>query len=154
MIMNDSNADELGRLSSGPRDGRLQAADDRLKLPRGAFIAFRQSGGLHFSTREVAVYNDGRVVTRHQGKLGAGEGSRRITPAEVAELKELIKQSGLLGLPHPIGQHSPDGYAYELIVRRGRKSRLIEFFDGSIPTVAQTLLVRLKTLMAVDDAQK
>ena len=83
--MNDSNADELGRLSSGPRDDRLQAADDRLKLPRGAFIAFRQSGGLRFSTREVAVYNDGRVIWRRQGKLDAGEGSRRITPAEVAE---------------------------------------------------------------------
>ena len=84
--MNDRNRWE--NLSSGLRDDRLQAADDRLKLPRGAFIALRQSGGLRFSTREVIVYNDGRVISRRQGKLGAGEGSRRITPAEVAELKE------------------------------------------------------------------
>ena len=152
--MNDSDANELGRLSSGPHDDRLQADDDRLKLPRRAFIAFRQSGGLRFSTREVTVYNDGRVISRRQGKLGAGEGSQRITPAEVAELKDLIAQSDLMRLPTSIGQQSPDGYAYELIARVRRKSKLIEFFDGSIPADAQTLLVRLKTLMAVDDAQK
>jgi hypothetical protein len=152
--MNDSDANELGRLSSGPRDDRLQAADDRLKLPRGAFIAFRQSGGLRFRTREVIVYNDGRVILRRQGKLGAGEGVRRIDLTEVAELKELIARNNLVKLHHAIGRQSPDGYAYELIARVGRKSKLIEFFDGSIPADVQTLLVRLKTLMVVDDAQK
>jgi len=77
------NDEVLGTLSDEPRDDRWQAGDDRLKLPRGAFIAFRQSGGLRFSTREVIVYNDGHVISRQQGKLDAGEGSRRITPDEV-----------------------------------------------------------------------
>jgi hypothetical protein len=148
--MNDS--EELGRLSSGPHDDRLQAADDRLKLPRGAFVALRQSGGLRFSTREVAVYNDGRVIWNRQGKLAAENGSRQITPAEVAELKELIKQSGLRELPNPIGRPSPDGYAYELIARAGRKSKLIEFFDGSIPAELQTLLVQMKQLMRHEES--
>lgn len=144
----------LGKLSDGPRDDRLQADDDRLKLPRKAFIAFRQSGGLRFSTREVIVYKDGRVITRRQGKLGAGEGSQRITPDEVAELKKMIEQSGLFGLPRSIGRQSPDGYAYELIARMGRKSKAIEFFDGSIPFELQPLLAQLKTLMTVDNAQE
>jgi hypothetical protein len=124
-----------------------QPVDDRLKLPRGAFIALRQSGGLRFSTREVIVYHDGRVTWQRQGKLDAGNGSRRITAAEVAALKELIKHSGLAGLPQPIGQPSPDGYAYELIVRVGRKSTAIEFFDGSIPAQLHALLQQLKMLM-------
>ncbi len=47
--MNDK---PLGTLSDGPRDDQLKADDDQLKLPRGAFIALRQSGGLRFSTRE------------------------------------------------------------------------------------------------------
>jgi hypothetical protein len=127
--------------------------NDQLKLPRGAFIALRQSGGLRFSTREVTVYNDGRVIWNRQGKL-AEEGSRRITPAEVAELKELIKQSGLLGLPHPIGRPSPDGYAYELIARAGRKSTSIEIFTGSIPLEIQPLLAQLQLLATPTDTQE
>jgi hypothetical protein len=151
--MNDSDPDELGRLSSGPRDDRLQA-DDRLKLPRGAFIALRQSGGLRFSTREVIVYRDGRVTAQRQGKLGAGAATRRITLAEVADLKELLEQSGLWELPRSIGRQSPDGYAYELIARVGRTSRSIEFFDGSIPAEVQAVLAHLKPLMTVEEEQR
>jgi hypothetical protein len=148
------NDETLSRLSGEPRHNRLQAEDDRLKLPRGAFIAFRQSGGLRFSTREVIVYNDGRVIARRQRKLGTGEGSQRITPDEVAELKKMIEQSGLVGLPHSIGQQSPDGYAYELIARIGRRSKSLEFFDGSIPAEVQPLLTQLKDLSKIDDAQR
>jgi hypothetical protein len=148
------NDEILGTLSGGPREDRLQAGDDRLKLPRKAFIAYRQSGGLRFSTREVIVYNDGRVISRRQGKLGAGEGSRRITPEEVAELKEMIQQSGFFGLPRSIGRQSPDGYAYELVARVNRRSRSIEFFDGSIPAKLQPLLTQLKALATIDDTQE
>ena len=137
-MMNDS--EELGRLSGGPRD-------DELKLPRDAFIALRQSGGLRFSTREITVHNDGRVIWNRQGKLAAENGSRRISPDEVAELKELIEHSGLSALPNSIGRPSPDGYAYELIARLDRKLKVIEFFDGSIPVQLHTLLQQLKKLM-------
>jgi hypothetical protein len=134
-----TDGEELGRLARGPRD-------DDLKLPRGAFIAWRQSGGLRFSTREVTVYHDGRVIWNRQGKL-AEEGSRRITPAEVTELKTLIEHSGLGKFSNPIGRPSPDGYAYELVARFGRKSTAIEFFDGSLPAQLHALLQRLKMLM-------
>jgi len=136
--MNDS--EELGRLSGGPRD-------DELKLPRDAFIALRQSGGLRFSTREITVHNDGRVIWNRQGKLDAGEGLRRITPDEVAELKDLIERSGLWELPNPIGQPSPDGYAYELIARFDQKSTAIEFFDRNISAELKALLDQMKQLM-------
>jgi hypothetical protein len=148
------NDEALGSLSDGPRDDRLQAQPDRLKRPRGALIAFRQSGGFRFSTHEAIVYNDGRVIIRHQGKLDSREGSRRIMPDEVADLKETIEQSGLFKLPQSIGRQNPDGYAYELIARVGRKSTAIEFFDGSIPPEVQPLLAQLKTLLNADDAQE
>ena len=127
---------------------------DQLSLPHGAFIAFRQSGGLRFSTREIIVYDDGFVIVRRQGKLDAGEGSRRITPDEVAGLKEQIDRCALFGLHPPIGRQNPDGYTYELIVRMDRKSKLIEFFDGSIPAEIQPLLAHLKTLATIDDAHE
>ena len=151
--MNDT---ALGKISDGPRDDRLDAADDRLKLARGAFIAVRQSGGLRFSAREVTVYHDGLVVARRQGKLDSREEARRITPGEVADVKAAIAHSSLRDLPRfsSIGQQNPDGYAYELIARAGRKLKSIEFFDGSIPSEVQPLLAQLKTLMAVDDTQE
>ena len=150
------NDEALGKLTDGPRDDRLNATDDRLKLARGAFVALRQSGGLRFGTREVMVYHDGRVISRRQGKLEAREGSRHITPGEVADLKAAIAHSRLRDLPRfsSIGRPSPDGYAYELIARTGRRSKSIEFFDGSVPSEVQPLLAQLKTLMAVDDAQE
>lgn len=151
--MSTADDDKLGQLSSGPRQTKLNPATERWVLPRGAVIALRQSGGLRFSTRVMLVYRDGRVFFRRQGKLDSGEGSRRITSHEVAALNELIKQSGLFELPPSIGRPSPDGYAYELIVRVGRKSKTIEFFDGSIPAEVQPLLAQLKRLMA-DDAQE
>jgi hypothetical protein len=150
------NDEALGKISDGPRDDRLDAADDRLKLARGAFIAVRQSGGLRFSTREVTVYHDGLVVARRQGKLDSREEARRITPGEVADLKAAIAQSSLRDRPRfaSIGRPNPDGYAYELIARAGRKLRAIEFFDDSIPSDVKPLLAQLKTLMPVDDAQE
>lgn len=151
--MKKADDDTLGRISTGPRETKLQAPLDRWELPRGAVIVLQQSGGLRFSTRAVLVYRDGRVFFRQQGKLATEEGTRRISPGEVTKLIELIKQSGLFELPGSIGQPSPDGYAYELIARVGRKSKAIEFFDGSIPSAMQPLLLQLKALMTVDKTQ-
>jgi hypothetical protein len=125
---------------------------DRLTLPPEAFIVLRQSGGLRFSTREVIVYHDGRVTFRRLGKLDATAGSRRMTPDEVADLKAAIAHSSLHALPALTGRQSPDGYAYELIARTGRKSTSIEFFDGSIPSKVRPLLAQLNALMTVDGA--
>jgi hypothetical protein len=145
--MNNNDIDNLGQISIGPRDDRLQA-DDRLKLPRGAFIAFQQSGGLRFSTRGLIVYRDGRVITRSQGKLGAKADVRRITLEEVTNLQAAITHSGLEELSGSIGQPNPDGYAYELIARMGRKSQVVNFFDGSIPAEVKPLLKVLKQLFS------
>ncbi len=143
--MDDIDDHKRGHLSVGPQD-------DRLTLPQGAIIAFRQSGGLRFSTREVTVYRDGHVTWRRTGKLGAAQGERHVTPEDVADLQALIKHSNLAERLTPIGRQNPDGYAYELIARIGRKSKSIEFFDGSVPLEMQPLLARLKALLTVNEA--
>lgn len=150
--MSKADDDELGQLSTDSRKTKMTPQPDRLELPHGAFSALRQSGGLRFSTRQVIVYADGHVAVQWQGKLGAGEGTRHITSAEVAELKETITQSGLFELPRSIGQPSPDGYAYELSARLGRRSNTIELFEGSLPPELRPLLTQLKTLMTLDEA--
>jgi hypothetical protein len=143
--MDDIDDRERSRLSAGPQD-------DRLTLPQGAIIAFRQSGGLRFSTREVTVYRDGHVTWRRTGKLGAAQGERQLTSEDVADLQALIGHSDLFGLPTTIGRPSPDGYAYELIARVRRKSTSIELFDGSVPLAVEPLLARLKAILIVDEA--
>ena len=92
----------------------------------------------------LAFYNQGRPHSSLDGR----------TPDEVAELTGLIEQSGLFGLPPSIGRPNPDGYAYELIARLGRRSKVIEFFEGSIPAEVQPLLAQLKRLMVVDEAEE
>ena len=133
--------DERTDLSEEPQD-------DRLRLPPGAFIAFRQSGGLRFRTREVSVYHDGHLTSRHEGQLAGGTTVRRITPAEVADLQELITLSGLFELPGLIGRPNPDAYAYELIARLGPQTKRIEFFDNSIPSEVGPLVRQLKQLFS------
>jgi len=67
-------AEVLGTLSGEPYDSGLKvnqppapvdpleaAPADTLRLPRGALVAMRRSGGLKFRSREVVVYRDGRV---------------------------------------------------------------------------------------------
>lgn len=117
---------------------------DVLPLPPDAFIAFRQSGGLRFSTLAVMVYLDGYVAWQRTRKFDAGQGERQLTPDEVADLQDLITQSGLFGLPRSIGLPSPDGYAYELIAQLADQSASIEFFTGSIPVEVQPIVQRLK----------
>ncbi len=121
-----------------------------LSLPRAAVLAYRQSGGLRFSTREAIVYENGRLTWEYQGKLDVGSGARQLTRAEVAELKALLERSGLAELPSSIGSPSPDGYAYELIARVGSQTPAREFFTGHLPPNVQSLIQRLKTLSATE----
>src|SRR5689334_17244674 len=61
-----SSSDVLGRLPAGPYDTGLKvnqpptpaqpAQADTLRLPRGALVAMRRSGGFKFRSRVVVVY--------------------------------------------------------------------------------------------------
>jgi hypothetical protein len=145
------NDEALWKLSDGPRDDQLKVTDNQLQLPRGAFIAFRQSGGLRFSMREVIVYSDGRVTYRQQGKLSEATGTREISQEAVAELQAVLDQSGFFDLPASIGRSSPDGYAYEILARARRKTKQVEAFTGSVPVALQPMIRQLQKLMQTDE---
>lgn len=130
--------------SSPLDDNPAGAGPVQLLLPRDAFVAFRQSGGFRFNTREVIVYRDGRVTWRREGKFEAGQGERQLTSEESADLRDMIEQSGFFELPTPIGRPTPDGYAYELSAQAADRAAAIEFFSGSIPANVQALVTRLQ----------
>jgi hypothetical protein len=122
-----------------------------LQLPRGAFIAFRQSGSLRFSTREVIVYNDGRVIFRQRGKPAEATNTQRISREAVAELQDMLDQSGFFDLPASIGRPSPDGHAYEILARARRTTRQVETFTGSVPAALRPMIQQLQKLMQANE---
>ncbi|HUP27253.1 MAG TPA: hypothetical protein VM409_02375 [Chloroflexia bacterium] len=123
--------------------------DDVFTLPKGALVGLRRSGGLRFTSREVVVYRDGRVVAKSSGKASPGGSARprRLSDKDLAALYRAIETADLSGLPHSTGKQSPDGYAYEIAARLGGDDMRAETFDGSIPEQLSPLISVLTRLM-------
>jgi hypothetical protein len=122
-----------------------------LRLPRGAFIALRKSGGLHFSSNEVVVYPDGRVAydTRGVPKKEYNRLPRALNDAQIMTLRKQLDQSGFWRSEGG-GAQPPDGYAYEISARLGQRANAIEVFDGSVPEGLRPILERLTSLLPSD----
>ena len=149
-------SDILGKLPGGSYDTGLKvnqppasepAPADTLRLPRGALVAMRRSGGFKFRSREVVVYRDGRV------NYDDGESGPRtvwtLGDAEMAELRGLLDQAGLAKLP-AAGRQNPDAFAYEIVARPARRVYSVEAFQGSIPTSLAPLIQQLGRLAGMD----
>ena len=146
-----------GAIPEGPHDTRLEAGgpprEDAFGLPRGAWLAVRKSGGLLFSSREVAVYPDGRVTATAIGGGGPARAAapRRLTEAQLAALRRALEGIDFGRLPAPAGRQRPDAYAYEIVARGGRASHAVEVFDGSIPQPLAPLIQQLNHLLSWED---
>jgi hypothetical protein len=158
-------SDILGRLSDEPYDSGLKvnqppapprapinpledSSADTLRLPRGALVAMRRSGGFKFRSREVAVYRDGRV------NYDDGESGPRtvwtLGDAEMDELRRILEQVGFARLPSA-GRQNPDAFAYEIVARPARRVYSVEAFQGSIPASLVPLIQQLNRFMWVDE---
>jgi hypothetical protein len=108
----------------------------------------RKSGGFVFSSLEVVVYASGRVTAGRTAS--AGRAARTIvgqlTVEELAELRRLLEQIDAAEPTTPPGRQNPDGFAYELVWRVGRRRVAREEFDGSISDTVAPLIERLRTL--------
>ena len=148
-----------GAIPEGPHDTRLEAGgpprerEHACGLPQGAWLAVRKSGGLLFSSREVAVYPDGRVTATAIGGGGPAHAAapRRLTEAQLAALRRALEGIDFGRLPAPAGRQRPDAYAYEIVVRSGRAAHAVEVFDGSIPQPLAPLIRQFNHLLSRED---
>jgi hypothetical protein len=143
-----STAKDLSKARK-PIDQTIEA--EKLELPKGAVVALRKSGGLHFTSQTVIVHRDGRIThSTHAGKAtrkAARSAPSKMSNAQLSKLKTAVSKAGLATIQRKIASQPPDGYAYEIVARSGRKLVSTEVFDGSIPTALQPLLRDLVALM-------
>lgn len=113
-----------------------------LELPRGAMLVMRVSGGVHFTTQEMAVYPDGRVThgTGDTSRKTYERAARTLNDAQVMRLRRLLEQSGFFRVTRAGDKQSPDTYAYEILARLGSKNNRIEVFTGTMPDGIQELV--------------
>jgi hypothetical protein len=125
----------------------VAAEDAPLTLPKGALVVMRRSGGFRFTSSQVTVQRDGRIartttdVTARsvKGKTKAP----KLTAKQVSGLRVTLAKSGLDQVEKRIASQPPDGYAYEIVARVGRKVHSVEVFDGSIPAELAPLIKQL-----------
>ena len=119
-------------------------------LPRGGLVVMRRSGGLKFSSREIVVYRDGRVVhRRHDDGVTIYKGSaQRLTDEQLALAQQLVAQAQFPRFGGFGGRQPPDALAYEIVARVGRRLRMAEVFQGTIPESLAPLIAWLNRLMA------
>ena len=123
---------------------------DALRLPPGAWLAARKSGGLLFSSREIAVHDDGRLTA---SAVGGGRSARTspprvLTSAQLAALRHAVARLDIHGLPATAGIQRPDTYVYEIAVRAGRSARTIEVAEGQVPPPLAPLVQQLNQLLS------
>lgn len=121
---------------------------EMLRLPKGAFLAFRKSGGLHFSSREVVIYPDGRVAFDARGvpQKEYNRLRRAFNDGQMLSLRKLLDQTNFWKA-ESAGQQNPDAFAYEIAARIGQRANEVEVFDGSVPDNLTPLLERLTPLL-------
>ena len=127
--------------------------EEVLALPQGAWLAMRKSGGLLFSSREVAVYEDGRVTGSAigGGRLERDSPPRRLAPAQLAALRRAVEQIDFGRLPAVAGRQGRDAFVYELVARSGRTTHAVEVFEGAIPEQVAPLVEQLNRLLPRDE---
>jgi hypothetical protein len=126
----------------------LVADESALRLPRGGFVAFRKSGGLDFSTREVVVYPDGRVAYDVRGvpQKEYNRLRRALNDGQIAALRHSLDETGFWK-EEGGGEQNPDAFAYEIAARLGQRSNEIQVFDGSVPERLRPLIEQLTRLL-------
>ncbi len=162
-MKDEQSKSTLGQLSKGERNVELEDAKpsaahheepvspkaEPLQLPLGAFIAYRKSGGLKFSSREIVVYPDGRVSYGGPdlSKEVYARAGRKLNDGQIARLRKMLDQVSFFRMQSAQGNQPPDSFAYEIVARLGSRSNYVQVFDGSTPDALTPLIQQLSTLM-------
>jgi hypothetical protein len=120
----DSAPEQVPQTSEVSNTSQVSPTPEPLQLPKGALIAFRKSGGLKFSSREIVIYPDGRVSYGGTDLPKQASTPPKLGDAQIAELRQMLDQSGFLRLLLAGGQQPPDSYAYEIVAQIDAKSKI------------------------------
>jgi len=122
---------------------------ERLSLPKGALVAMRKSGGLHFTSQTVTVHRDGQVRHSREGSRASKiKGApRKLSNQQLSQIRIAVSKAGMGAPLRKIVSQPPDSYAYEIVTRLGHKQNAIEVFDGTIPDAVKPLIRALSALM-------
>lgn len=148
--INAAEADES--LNAAPKRLPDPPADPGLSLPRGAWLRLVVSGGFRFSTREITVFNDGRLTYRKEATPMNGKIvlARQLTDEQLNPFRELVEKTDLATLSeHDPGRLGGDRVVYECLVRQQRKRYTIEAFQGNIPEAFAEIIRALGPLVEV-----
>ena len=150
----------LGAIPPGKRDAKVESKPaptshqkparpkiERLQLPKGGWIAFRRSGGLKFSSREIVIYPDGHESYAGTDLPKPAKTPQKLGEAQIAELRRMLDQSDFSRLLLAGGEQPPDSYAYEIVAQIDAKSNYVEVFDGKIPESLMPLIQQLVKLL-------
>ncbi len=126
--------------------------NEELVLPKGALIAFRKSGGLKFSSREIIIYPDGRISYSDVdlSQEARQHSARKLNDGQIARLRRTLEQSNFFRTASSEAKQPPDGFAYEVIARTGNRVNRVEVFDGGIPDALTPLIQQLSGLLPKD----
>ena len=136
--------------TDAPREPSADSAkSEPLQLPKGALIAFRKSGGVPASTREIVLYPDGRVSFGGPdvAKEMYSHVPRKMNDAQIARLRKTLDHANFLRLSSAQGTPPPDAFAYEIVARAGNRVNSVAVFDGAIPDALTPLVQQLSALM-------
>ena len=117
-------------------------------LADGAIVCMRMSGGIRFSSRDVSVFADGLVRSKHveHGNDAAAATELKLDASVLVDIVSLISAETFAPISVTTNQR-PDTYAYELIATVDNKIHELEVFDGSIPKPVGELIALLKTYL-------
>jgi hypothetical protein len=136
-----------------PAMSNAKPAEKPLDFPKGALIAYRKSGGLKFSSREIVVYPDGRVTYDggDTAKSALTRAARRLSDAQVMRLRRTLEQVNFFGMKPPQGQQDPDSFVIEIAARLGGKNNQIEVSAGDMPGALSALTEQLEKLLPSEE---
>jgi hypothetical protein len=152
----------LGSLGGEPADSSLSSEpamqepieksleDEPLKLPKGALVAMRKSGGLRFTSRTVVIHRDGQVTQTSITRTRNLRPPARLSNRQMSSMKMDVAKSMSGATAKSIGRQNPDAYAYEIVARVGRRVVSTEVFDGSMPASMAGLIKRLNQYLPPD----
>lgn len=132
------------------RRRQREASEDPARLPKGAWLRLRAAGGIVFRSSETAVFDDGRLTYRSSPSAVYGQTllARELTETQMSELRAALQPIDLESIT-AAANHGRDTMAFELTVRNGRKTRMVEVFQGTVPAMLAPVFDMLGELVRV-----